>query len=178
MACWEVLDEHWSKAGGWISGPVSPPGSVTPRCLPVRMPFFSPGSCQLTFSEVSRISLKLRCPTGPGTVPQKDPHPTQCQSDPERGHCLQDGQWCSRGTPGWETRAGSPCAWSAQPGSWVGEWQGAGTAGVGRCLPSSWVRTSWGVLRGPSPGVVKHSTEVKYSVNFFRPDTKPTWMLS
>lgn len=39
------------------------------------MPFFSPGSCQLTFSDVSRISLKLRCPTGPGTAPQKDPHP-------------------------------------------------------------------------------------------------------
>lgn len=56
--------------------------------------------------------------------------------------------------------------------------RGAGTAGFGWCLPSSWVRTSWGVLRGPSPGVVKHSTEVKYSVNFFRPDTKPTWMLS
>lgn len=48
----------------------------------MRMPFFSPGSCQLTFSEVSRISVKLRCPTGPGTVPQKGPppHPTSLRA--------------------------------------------------------------------------------------------------
>lgn len=53
----------------------SHPGAAMPWRLPVRMPFFSPGSCQLTFSEVSRISVKLRCPTGPGTVPKRVPHP-------------------------------------------------------------------------------------------------------
>lgn len=52
-----------------------PLGSGASACLPVSMPFFSPGSCQLTFSEVSRMSLKLRCPTGPGTVPKSVPHP-------------------------------------------------------------------------------------------------------
>lgn len=57
-----------------LPGPLTP-GSATRGRLPVRMPFFSPGSCQLTFSEVSRISLKLRCPTGPGTVPPKGPPP-------------------------------------------------------------------------------------------------------
>ena len=35
--------------------------------VPVRTPFFSLGSLQLTLSEVSRISVKLRCPTAPGT---------------------------------------------------------------------------------------------------------------
>lgn len=34
--------------------------------VPVRIPFFSFGSLQLTLSEVSRISVKLRWPTGPG----------------------------------------------------------------------------------------------------------------
>ncbi len=34
---------------------------------------------------------------------------------------------------------------------------------------SSWVRRRRGGLRGPSPGVVKQSTEVKYSENFFKP---------
>lgn len=41
--------------------------------LPVRTPFFSRGSCQLTFRDVSRISLKLRCPTGPGTGQTNNP---------------------------------------------------------------------------------------------------------
>lgn len=35
--------------------------------LPVMIPFFSTGSSQLTRRDVSRISVKLRCPTGPGT---------------------------------------------------------------------------------------------------------------
>lgn len=35
---------------------------------PVMMPFFSSGSCQLTLSDVSRISVKLRCPTAPGST--------------------------------------------------------------------------------------------------------------
>lgn len=35
------------------------------------MPFFSTGSCQLTLSDVSRISMKLRCPTAPGSGKQK-----------------------------------------------------------------------------------------------------------
>lgn len=34
--------------------------------VPVRTPFFSPGSLQLTLSEVSKISVKLRWPTAPG----------------------------------------------------------------------------------------------------------------
>lgn len=43
---------------------------------------------------------------------------------------------------------------------------------------SSCVRTRSGGLRGPSPGVVKHNTEVKYSVNFLSPVIYPTCMLS
>lgn len=39
--------------------------------LPVMMPFFSTGSCQLTLRDVSRISVKLRCPTAPGSGNQK-----------------------------------------------------------------------------------------------------------
>lgn len=34
--------------------------------VPVMMPFLSSGSAQLTLSDVSRISVKLRCRTGPG----------------------------------------------------------------------------------------------------------------
>ncbi len=43
---------------------------------------------------------------------------------------------------------------------------------------SSCVRRRRGELRGPSPGVVKQSTEVKYSENFFKPLTWPTCTLS
>lgn len=46
-----------------------PTGQVhKPRGPPVMSPFFSCGSCQLTLSDVSRISVKLRCPTAPGAV--------------------------------------------------------------------------------------------------------------
>lgn len=41
---------------------------------PVMMPFFSRGSCQLTLRDVSRISVKLRCPTAPGSSNEKQSH--------------------------------------------------------------------------------------------------------
>lgn len=40
--------------------------------LPVKRPFFSCGSFQLTFRDVSRISVKLRCPTAPGAESDLD----------------------------------------------------------------------------------------------------------
>lgn len=42
--------------------------------LPVMIPFFSTGSSQLTRSDVSRISVKLRRPTGPGTEVRAQTH--------------------------------------------------------------------------------------------------------
>lgn len=46
-----------------VGSPALPPGTV-----PVRTPFFSPGSLQLTLSDVSRISVKLKWPTAPGAA--------------------------------------------------------------------------------------------------------------
>lgn len=111
-------------------------------------------------------------------TPKGPPH--QCTLELARGHCLQDSPRPpgapQDGRQGRDRPVPGVLSLVLGEGGWLG--RAAGTAGVGWCLPSSWVRTSWGVLRGPSPGVVKQRTEVKYSVNFFRPDTKPTWMLS
>lgn len=147
------------------SQPGSPPGAATLRRPPVRIPFLSPGSCQLTFSEVSRTSLKLRCPTGPGTAPREGPppHPRPVRASerpPSAG-----GPAGSRGTPGWKTRAGLPCAWSVQPGPWAGgRMQGVrGRGSRDRGLPT--ILMGAHQLRGaagpiPGGGEAQHRGEV------------------
>lgn len=42
------------------------------------MPFFSRGSCQLTLRDVSRISVKLRWPTAPGSGNENQRHLLAC----------------------------------------------------------------------------------------------------
>lgn len=54
---------------------------------PVRMPFFSCGSFQLTLRDVSRISVKLRWPTGPGAVNILRTFSTTAQKKPQL--CIQ-----------------------------------------------------------------------------------------
>lgn len=90
--------------GSWI--PVGTP-------LPVRMPFFSSGSCQLTFRDVSRMSLKLRCPTGPGTAQR---HPGSARSPTPEGRSPRhprdphrERAWRGLPLPGASRGSAAPC---------------------------------------------------------------------
>lgn len=149
-------------------------GSAVPTCEDaVLLSRLLPADLQRGVQDLTeaQVSYRPRHCTPKGT-----PHPTQCQLDPGRDYCLQDSPRVSGAPQDERLDQDRPVPGEPSPApGWVG---GCSDDRAGWCLPSSWVRTSWGLLRGPSPGVVKHSTEVKYSVNFFRPDTKPTWMLS